>query len=279
MSEFTYEYPNNEEFYSGIRAVVKSQYSHDTDLCDLVDSGYCDFYSTTSFSQKRWNAFYAEVHFFVPITVYSKHNTIKFETMKYALLDVCKQIMPPDAGYDIMKVTISPILSSVEKKDAVAEIKEVVERSPYININNDLIEKGKKMADAYITLYALENYIRQYIDKKLTEKVEINYMDVVSIPKKIKSGIETRKADEQKNKWLPLRGDNDLYYMDFIELSDFITANWDYFKDDIKDQNWIKVKMEEMYNIRCLIAHNSYISDDNFQLLEVTTKQLLAQLT
>lgn len=278
MSEFSYECPNNEDFYSGIKAVVKSQYSHDIDLCELVASGYCDFYSTTSYSQKRWNAFYAEVHFFIPISVYSKHNSIKFESMKYTLLEICKQLMPPDTGYDIMKVTISPILSSETKKDALAEIRKVVEEGTYLNINSDLIDKGKKMADAYITLYALENYIRQYIDRKMTEKVGINYMDVISVPKKIKNGIETRKTQEQGNKWLPLRGDNDLYYIDFIELSDFIIANWDYFKDDIKDQNWIKVKMEEMYSIRCLIAHNSYISNENFQLLELTTKQIIKQL-
>ena len=72
--------------------------------------------------------------------------------------------------------------------------------------------------------------------------------------------------------------DDDLYYLDFIDLADFIVNNWDYFKDDIKDQNWIKVKMEELYGVRCLIAHNSYISDDNIQLLEVTTKQIISQL-
>ena len=75
-----------------------------------------------------------------------------------------------------------------------------------------------------------------------------------------------------------MRGENDLYYLDFIELADFIVANWDCFKDDIKDQNWIKVKMDELYGIRCLIAHNSYISEDNMQLLEITTKQIVSQL-
>ncbi|KWW28798.1 MAG: hypothetical protein AUK63_1751 [bacterium P3] len=278
MSEFTYEWPNAEDFYAGVRAVVQSQYSYEKELCSLVDIGHCDFYDTTDFSRNRWNAYYAEVHFFIPIDAYSKYGGM-LDKYQNLLLGVCQKVMPPETGYDIMKVTISPILSSEAKKNTLTEIKKVVEESAYLNINDDLIEKGKKMADAYVTLYALENFVRQYIDKKLTEKIGPNYMNNVSLPQKIKSGIETRKTQEQGKKWLPLRGDNDLYYMDFIELSDFISSNWDYFKDDIKDQNWIKVKMEEMYNIRCLIAHNSYISDDNIQLLEVTTKQILAQLS
>lgn len=277
MSEFTYEWPNAEDFYAGVRAVVQSQYSYEKELCSLIDIGRCEFYGTTNYSRNRWDAYYAEVHFFIPIGAYSKYSGM-LDKYQNLLLGVCQRVMPPETGYDIMEVTISPILSSEVKKDALTEIKKVAEESAYLNINDDLIEKGKKMADAYVTLYALENFVRQYIGKKLKEKIGLDYMNNVSLPKKIKSGIETRKIQEQGKKWLPLRGDNDLYYMDFIELSDFITANWDYFKDDIKDQNWIKVKMEEMYNIRCLIAHNSYISDDNFQLLEVTTKQILVQL-
>ena len=77
---------------------------------------------------------------------------------------------------------------------------------------------------------------------------------------------------------MPLRGDNDLYYLDFIELSELIINNWEYFKNLIPNQDWIRVKMADLYDIRCLIAHNSYISRDSIQLLEVTTKQLIAQL-
>lgn len=277
MAEYTYEWPNAQNFYAGVRAVIQSQYSYEKTLCSLIDSGYCEFYDTTNFSRNRWDAYYAEVHFFIPINAYSEYCDL-LDNYQDLLLDVCRKIMPPDAGYDIMKVTISPILSSQQQKDSLVEIKEIIEDKKYLNISDDLIDKGKKMANAYISLYVLENYIRQYIDKKLTDSIGPNYFDTIPIPQKIRKGMESRKAQEQEKKWLPLRGENDLYYLDFIDLADFIVANWNYFKDDIKDQHWISVKMKEMYDIRCLIAHNSYISDDNIQLLDVTTKQILAQL-
>lgn len=58
MSDYSYEFPNEEKFYSGIKAVVKSQYSQNQDLCELVNVGRCNFYGTTTYSQKRWNAFF-----------------------------------------------------------------------------------------------------------------------------------------------------------------------------------------------------------------------------
>lgn len=222
--------------------------------------------------------FFAEVRFFVPMVIFAKHNSVKMELIENTLLDICKQLMPPETGYDIMKVTVSPDMLSEIGKDSLGEIKEVVENNAFLRLNGDLIEKGKKMADAYISLYVLENYIRHYIDAKLTEKYGDNYMDSVVISRKVKSGMESRKKEERSRKWLPLRGDKDLFYMDFNDLADIIVNNWDCFENDIPDQGWIKVKIQEMYDIRCLIAHNSYISEDNIQLLNLTTKQILAQL-
>lgn len=277
MEGFTYECPNNKDFYSAIKAVINSQYS-DKDFCELVNSGYCDFSGSTTYSKIRWDAYYAEIHFYVPIEVYTRYSGALGKYQNW-LLKVCQQVMPPIAGYDIMMVTISPIISPQSKKDSIDEIKKIIDDKNCLGISDDLIEKGKKMANAYISLYVLENYIRQYIDRRLTSLLGPNYMDVVTLSQKIKKGIEGRKNQEQEKKWLPLRGDNSLYYLDFIELSDLIIANWDYFKDTIKDQNWIKVKIEEMYGIRCLVAHNdSYILDDTMQLLEVTTKQIISQL-
>ena len=178
----------------------------------------------------------------------------------------------------MIEVSISPLLEPTPI-DALKEIKEIVSNADYLSISDDLIEKGKKMANAYVTLYALENHIRHYIDTKLTQKYGDNYMECIAVSKKVKSGIDSRKNEEQARKWLPLRGDKDLYYIDFIDLADIIINNWECFKDDIPSQDWIRVKIGDMYGIRCLVAHNnSYISDDNIQLLEVTTKQILKQL-
>ncbi len=280
MTEFTYELPTDKDFYNGVKAMVNAMtiLLYKDELSEILNSGHCEIYDTGHFSQKRWNATGVKIQFYVPMDVYSKY-CYQLKNIQPILLGICNKVMPPSAGYDIIEISISPnVLTKDEIKDTLEEIKDIVSKGNYLSIGDDLVEKGKKMANAYITLYALENHVRNYIDTKLTEKAGDDYMNSIIIPKKVKTGIETRKSQEQLKKWLPLRGDNDLYYADFIELADIIINNWDYFKDDISDQGWIKVKMQEMYDIRCLIAHNSYISDDNIQLLELTTKQIISQL-
>ncbi len=277
MTEFTYVLPSDKDFYNGVKTMVNSMplLMYKDELKELLSNGRCEIYNTEQFSQKRWNATGVKIFFYTSMDIYSKY-WYQLKNIQPYLLGLCNKVMPPSAGYDILEVSVSPDV--LTKSDILNEIQDIVVKGNYMNISEELVEKGKRMANAYVTLYALENHIRHFIDTTLSEKVSEDYMNSIIIPKKAKSGIDTRKTQEQSKKWLPLRGDKDLYYLDFIDLADIITNNWDYFKDQIPDQEWIKVKIQEMYDIRCLIAHNSYISDDNIQLLELTTKQILSQL-
>ena len=278
MAEFTYELPSNIVFFEGVKAMVKTMKSSElkNDLLLIFNNGNCELVDTSRFSGKRWDATGVIVRINIPMQVFSKLGD-KIAGLQKELVGICDRVMPANAGFDVIEVTISPLLESTPI-DPIKEINEIVSDEKYLKISDDLIKKGKRMANAYVALYVLENHIRNYIDTKLTEKIGADYIISIAIPKKLKQGIETRKSQEQSKKWLPLRGDNDLYYLDLIDLADVIANNWDYFKDDIPSQEWIKIKMQDVYDIRCLIAHNSYISDDNIQLLESTTKQIISQL-
>lgn len=278
MTEFTHELPNNNDLFYGVKVVAsaRQQYPFSINLIDVIKDGYCEISDTGQFSKQRWNAIGAIVSFFIPPEIFSLYYE-SIEFIKRDLSSICKDVLPPSAGFDIINVSISPIISS-KTKDSLSEIRKIVADERYLNLSEDLINKGKKMADAYITLYALENHVRDYIHNTFLREIGSDYLNKIVIPKKAQSGIVLRKSQEESKKWLPLRGGNDLFYLDFIELADIIINNWDYFKNFIPDQNWIKVKMQEMYDIRCLVAHNSFISDENIQLLDITTKQIIKQL-
>lgn len=277
MTDFTYELPLPEVFLNGLKTFVNSMpvIKYKEELKEILDFARCEFYNTNQFSGKRWDATGLNIRFYLPINIYSRYS-LKLKDINSSLLGICNKVMLPSAGYDILDISISPdVLADI---DPLSEIKEIVEKSDFLNISEEIVEKGKQMAKAYVTLYALENHIRHFINLKLSEKLGEDYIKKINISKKIKNRIEQRRLEEQQKKWLPLRGDNDLYYLDFIELSELIINNWECFKNLIPDQDWIRVKMADLYDIRCLIAHNSYISRDSMQLLEVTTKQLIAQL-
>lgn len=273
--EYTYKLPKDRELLEGVKIMIKAMPSSEVnnELIKLLDIANWEIQETGMYC--GCNRLGIVVYLNIPIQVYIGIESQK-DTLESHLMEICNKVIPTVAGYSVEEVVISSILGAT--KDPIEEIMKIVPDDNYLSISNDLIEKGKRMANAYVALYALENHIRNYIDTKLTEKIGADYIISIAIPKKLKQGIETRKSQEQSKKWLPLRGDNDLYYLDLIDLADVIANNWDYFKDDIPSQEWIKIKMQDVYDIRCLIAHNSYISDDNIQLLESTTKQIISQL-
>ena len=70
-----------------------------------------------------------------------------------------------------------------------------------------------------MTLYCIENSLRNFIDTTLSNALGENYFPLIAVPSDIAKGISTRKKEEKQNKWLPLRGDKDIYYLDFIDLA------------------------------------------------------------
>ncbi|OQP53497.1 hypothetical protein A4R26_05790 [Niastella populi] len=136
----------------------------------------------------------------------------------------------------------------------------------------DLIQKAKKMSKAYEYLYCIENLLRDFIDKH-PNRILLNFSS------EVQKSIRVRKNEEQKHNWISLRGNSDLFYIDFKDLADVISNNWDYFKDNFPSQIWIKAKLEDLTKIRNLIAHNSYIDSDDLSLAKVHFNTIARQIS
>lgn len=143
---------------------------------------------------------------------------------------------------------------------------------------DDIISKGEDMSGVYTFLYCIENSLRIFVDIVLIEEFGDEYIDENTIPEGIKRKIEGRKKDEKSNKWLSIRGGNDLFYTDLDELGNIIRYNWSIFEKHFPDQNWIIGKITEISKCRHLVAHHSYIKKDERDLLGVYYKQILKQI-
>ena len=82
----------------------------------------------------------------------------------------------------------------------------------------------------------------------------------------------------KKNQWISIRGNSELFYLDFKELSTLIVNNWDFFKEYFPDQHWLNVKVDELGNCRNLIAHNSYVSSMERDVIRLNYNQILKQI-
>ena len=157
--------------------------------------------------------------------------------------------------------------------DSIEEIQQNVNFGHLNLLPQDIQQKGREMSEVYLYLYCIENSLRIFIE-------EIMKTETVNIPRKVQDTIDKLKKSEQESKYLPLRGGNDLFYCDFIELGKIIVGNWSVFGKYFPKQNehWLNVMVEELYKIRCLVAHHSYVGKDERDALKVYYKSITAQL-
>lgn len=157
--------------------------------------------------------------------------------------------------------------------DAIADIVQQVDFGQLNLLPQDIQDKGREMSDVYLYLYCIENSLRIFIS-------EIMKTETISFPTKVQDTITKMKESEKESKYLPVRGDNDLFYCDFIQLGKIIITNWaifgKYFPN--KNEHWLNVMIDELYKIRCLVAHNSFVGDHERQSLKVYYKNITLQL-
>ena len=137
---------------------------------------------------------------------------------------------------------------------------------------DDIIQKGKDMAEVYFYLYCVENSLRLFIEKVAKDRLGENYFGQLKISKEI------RKQQESKHKWLRLRGDSEIFYLDFKDFGTLIQNNWDLFSPFFPDQSWILTKINELAECRNLVAHNSFIGRHEREVIKVNYHSILKQL-
>lgn len=275
--EFTYLLPDENKFLQELLTLMsKSSKENIRKIYNVIKYAKLEFRESTEFSHKVWNAYKLFITLRLPIDIYSENQTM-FEGFSSEIKKIAQALLPSDSGYYVWNVDIVPTIDTAEQ-GGLEVISSSLNNDKLDILDNDIVEKGKKMADAYLIMYCLENLLRNFVDKTLIKVYGEKYDDKINIANSVKNKVNSRMNEEKKNKWLPLRGDSYVYYLDFNELGDIITNNWDDFKGLLTSQNWIKAKIEELYNIRCLIAHNSYLDSISLEALKVDYKQMVKQI-
>ena len=120
-----------------------------------------------------------------------------------------------------------------------------------------------EMARLYAVLYCFENELRDFIREALEEKEGPDWQS--KMPVKIKEQAEQRRDVAFKDSWLEGEKADLLGFVDFAHLAQIIAAKWDYFKDVVPTQHWLKQRMDELEKARNFIAHNRMLLPSEFQ--------------
>lgn len=279
MSEFTYDIPDEKKYFAAIRQILaKSSKDKEIQTSEKLKNGYCNIVSSSQFSRQRWNAYSTCVHFYVTVD-----NLDFFDREIIGILvNICDKVMPKETGYDIQSVEVAPILDEISIESTLTSDLEDIQASVLTTnlkiLPADIMDKGKEMSEVYIYLYCVENSLRLFIEQFFITKLDTDYWDKIMVPNSVKKSIQVRKDLESKNQWIGIRGNSNLFYLDFKELSNIIIANWELFKDYFPDQHWLNVKIDELGNCRNLIAHNSYISSMERDVIRLNYNQIIKQI-
>ena len=111
-----------------------------------------------------------------------------------------------------------------------------------------------------------------------TDSIGINYFDSIKISADIRRRVSGRKENEKKNKWKSVRGDSNVFYLDFADIGLIIVNNWNIFSRYFPDQSWISSKINELAECRNHIAHNSYIGSHERDVIRIHFTSILKQI-
>lgn len=94
----------------------------------------------------------------------------------------------------------------------------------------DLRNEALRMTRLYALLYCFENSVRSLINERLSERHGSSWW-TNRVPKKIRDVAESRQGQAQSKSWLEGQKRDVLGFVDFGNLADLITNNWDDFAE------------------------------------------------
>ncbi|MCM3358134.1 Swt1 family HEPN domain-containing protein [Psychrobacillus sp. MER TA 171] len=286
MSNFTYQLPFTEEkLLTGVLLELKR--ARESELSMHLQKSVLSIeelgmsYYIDNSSDSRWNATGINIKFIVNPNYLDNLDTME---NKIKLETICQRLIPATVGFDIKEILFVPdLISDFELEDDILlEFETRVNTSSNSILKSilpeDIREKGLYMAETYTYLYLVENSLRLFIENVAKESFGEEYFEKLTISSSLRNTITSRKIKEQNQKWLSVRGGNDLFYLDFKDISTLINNNWNLFKEYFPSQEFISQKITEMADCRNLIAHNSFVSKDERDLMKVYYNSILKQI-
>lgn len=274
MSDFTHEPPENtDSIVQRLKLYVEKNYSNSDkkDIQTLINKCSLSIVKTGDWGS-RWN--YAGAKAILSVN-HENYGLVSKSLGRNLVSLIDNLLQNSNYGLEIREVDFVPAdVSDIDIEDELSDIltknKHLAE---HLILPNDLIEKGKHMSEVYLYIYFVENSLRLFVESVQNE-------NQFTIPKEVANTISKNKANEQQSKFLPLRGNSDLFYCDFVQLQQIIVANWESFKSHFpqQDQHWLRVKIEDMYRVRNLVAHCGYVAKDEFEMVKSNFKMILKQL-
>jgi len=278
FESFDYSLPDEDQFYKTLLGWI--QIKKEDELHSILKGGKCTFNPTSSYSRIRWNAYGLKIYFYLEMENIPRiTDQIVSKVIKFS-----NEILVKTDGYDVIDVDFSPIITQPSENQSLMEdlnstVKTLTSKIIWDILPKDVKEKGEEMTESYLYLYCVENALRLFVKEISEKEFGFDYFNKLKLNSDIRTKLSSRKDEETRSKWKRVRGDSDIFYLDFKDLITIIRNNWTIFLTYFPDQSWIETKINELADCRNLIAHNSYIDKHEKDVIRVNFNSILRQIS
>lgn len=129
---------------------------------------------------------------------------------------------------------------------------------PIEGFSREIRRAAMESVTVYLAFFCLENAIRELVVDRMDVNLGPDWWEK-AVSQKLRLKVEGRRTKEDENRWHSRRGEREIFYTDFGDLSSIMQSNWPYFEDLFPDQNWIMSRLRELENSRNIIAHSNVL--------------------
>jgi hypothetical protein len=153
---------------------------------------------------------------------------------------------------------------------------QAVQRSlSYELLDVDHMAAAQRMAVVYSAIHAFENMVRDLVTKAMTEAHQATWWE--KVPERIQKTSRTRMQEEAKFKWHGSRGNTEINYCDFSDLSSIIVTNWPVFEDVVGDLEWAKAVLNTLEKSRNIIMHGGILAKEDIERIGINVRDWIRQ--
>ena len=140
---------------------------------------------------------------------------------------------------------------------------------PFLEIPD--IKAAGDMAEPYTLLYLLENSIRKFIDKKLTEHLGKDWWSKINVKAELQTKVDNRKKTEAINKWHVPRGATEIFYTDLTDLPYFLNKEntKTIFENEINLEHWNTTIKNVVSLSRNIVDHHNPLPKKEIDRLKI----------
>lgn len=154
---------------------------------------------------------------------------------------------------------------------------EAVKRLPIDLLDEEMVDRARRMAVVYVAIASFENTVREFVSKRLLETLGADWW-TKGVSEKIRSRADSRREEESKIKWHTPRGDQPINYTEFGDLSSIVGQNWDNFVDHLQSQDWMRQIILTLERSENVIMHSGELGPQDIERVGSSIRDWIRQV-